>query len=217
MNNKSAIGLLGGTFDPIHWGHIKIAEFCLKKLSLEKVLFLPNKIPPHRGQPSASISDRLHMIELAIAENPQFELDKTETSREGPSYMIDTLKLLREKYPQTPLALIIGADAFEKFNTWQNWQDIPNYAHLIIVNRPNLPEAKEAWMADLLAKCLTSEPAQISQKISGCIYELQVEPINISASSIRKKLIAKQSIANDVPKCVFDTIIKNKLYREINE
>jgi nicotinate-nucleotide adenylyltransferase len=214
MNNPSSIGILGGTFDPVHWGHIKIAEQIIEHLALQRIHFLPNKVPPHRSQPLADIDDRVNMIKYAIAEFPQFVLDNTEISRGGYSYMIDTLKILRQRFPDTPLSLIMGADAFESFNTWHDWQDIPNFAHLIIMNRPELPNTKTGWMGDILRERCTQNPKELTQKLAGCIYELRVDPIDISATSIRGKLKHQQSIAHEVPDKVFNYINDRKLYRD---
>ncbi len=210
---KKITGILGGTFDPIHWGHIKIAQQLLKKLRFSEIRFLPNQIPAHRGEPHAALEHRINMIKLAIKDEPQFTLDLTETQRPGPSYMIDTLKTLREELQDAPLALILGADAFMQFNTWHCYLEIPNFAHLIVINRPNSPTMKEPCLSELLAKRLISNPMKLPEKPAGFIYECKLDPIPTSATAIREKLISGESIKDEVPPAVFHYIHSHQIYK----
>jgi nicotinate-nucleotide adenylyltransferase len=211
--NKKIIGIFGGTFDPIHLGHLQIAEQLLKKLPFSQIRFLPNQIPAHRAEPHASLEHRIKMIELALKSNPQFALDLTETERPGPSYMVDTLKILREHNPDNPKALILGSDAFTHFNTWHRYEEILDYTHLIIVNRPHLPQRKDEWLAKLLDARLTADPQRLSEQASGLIYECELTPIPISATLIREKLAKGESIEEAVPPAVYAYVLEHRIYK----
>lgn len=213
MKTPNIIGILGGTFDPIHYGHLKIAEQIIEKLPLCEIRFLPNQIPAHRALPHASLSDRIKMIELAIKENPNFKLDLTEANRPGPSYMVDTLKILQEENPSASLALILGADVFSHFNTWHRYAEILNYAHLIIVNRPHLLEAKESWLKDLFDKHLISDFHDLIKKPAGFIYECKISPIPFSSTTLREKIAKGKPIENELPSAILDYIHSHDLYK----
>ena len=131
------IGLLGGTFDPIHNGHLAIAAAEQQQQQLDQVQFIPCPTPPHRQTPSASIEHRINMIKLAIADQPQFQLNELELQRSGPSYTIDTLIALAK--PNQCLYFIMGADNYLKFEQWHRWQEIPQYCQLLVYNRPGYP------------------------------------------------------------------------------
>jgi nicotinate-nucleotide adenylyltransferase len=212
MKTPNIIGILGGTFDPIHYGHLKIAEHIIEKLPLCEIRFLPNQIPPHRALPHASLSDRIKMIELAIKENPNFKLDLTEANRPGPSYMVDTLKIIQKENPSTSLALILGADAFSHFNTWHRYSEILNCAHLIIVNRPDLTVVEEAWLKDLLEKHLISDFHELTKKPAGFIYEYKITPIAFSSSALRERILQGKSIEDGLPPQIIDYIRSHHLY-----
>ncbi len=132
---QQGIGILGGTFDPIHNGHIQIAETVLQALQLERIEFIPCFQPPHRQQPIASPKDRLAMVKLATKSNPHFHANEIEMDRQGVSYSVDTLTALRRQMPHQPLCFIVGADAFSAFHHWHEWQKIPTLVHLIIIGR----------------------------------------------------------------------------------
>lgn len=207
---NTIIGILGGTFDPIHNGHLKIAEYLLEKLNLAEIRFLPNKIPPHRNQPCAKLEDRINMIKLAIEKNPKFRLDLTEAKRPGPSYMIDTLKIVHAENPDAILALIIGADVFSKFHTWHQSAEILDYAHLIIVNRER-SKTEELKENALFKPQLISEAKKLSQQSAGFIYRCEFKPIATSATQIRHHLAAGQTTA-DLPTAVAQYIATHKIY-----
>lgn len=213
MSQSPAIGILGGTFDPVHLGHIKIAECVLQKLKLNEIRFLPNQSPPHRERPQASVQDRVAMLKLAIEPNSHFILDNTELHRSGPSFMVDTLKLLKKKFVNNPLNLIIGADAFFSFNTWNSYEEILDYAHLIVLNRPDGFGHYQSWLKDLLKRRQTKAANDLQKQENGLIYIIHIEPLPISATSIRKKIASAESVANEVPKAVLDYIQSHNLYR----
>jgi len=131
------IGLLGGTFNPIHFGHLRMAQELAESLSLDAVKFIPSANPPHKPPPQVSAEHRAAMVKLAITDNPQFQFDGRELSRTGASYTVDTLESLRNELGnQVSLILIMGSDAFTKFNTWHRWQEIIALCHIALVQRP---------------------------------------------------------------------------------
>jgi len=132
----SLIGLLGGTFDPIHKGHINIATALMQQLDFAQVQFIPCQRSPHREQPIASAEDRLAMIKLAIEPYDRFTVNTIEIKKPGPSYTIDTLRSIHAEQPNKALCFILAMDAFAHFNQWRQWQEILNHCHLIVVNRP---------------------------------------------------------------------------------
>lgn len=177
------IAILGGTFDPIHNGHLYIAEQVAERISLKKILLIPCRQSPHRQLPIASAADRSLMVTLAADMHPLFECSDVELNRPAPSYMIDTLKILQKKYPDETFGLIIGSDAYAHFKQWRNWQDILTYAELIIVNRQ-----KETRFLD-------------------------IPPCNISSTEIRARLARGETITGLVPTAVEEYIREKELYR----
>ncbi len=130
------IGIFGGTFDPVHFGHLRPALEVQQALGLDEVRFIPAGQPPHRDMPHATAPQRLSMLQTAIEDQPGFAADEREIQREGPSYMVDTLALLREELGQIPLCLILGYDAFLGLPAWHQWHRLIELAHLVITHRP---------------------------------------------------------------------------------
>ena len=131
------IGVFGGTFDPIHYGHLRLAEELADRLQLGEVRIVPARVPPHRAAPKVTSSHRLEMVRLACAGNPRFLVDDRECRREGPSYTVDTLLGLRaELAADTPLCLLMGVDAYLALTTWSRWERLYDLAHIVIAHRP---------------------------------------------------------------------------------
>ena len=180
------IGILGGTFDPVHFGHVRPALDVIEQLGLDRVHLIPSARPPHREQPQASPEQRLTMLQLAVKNNPQFVVDDRELHREGASYTVDTLLSLREEYPDSSLYLMLGTDAFSYIQTWHRWDELLNLAHIVVMQRPDetlemSPELNE-WYQQHLA--LDNE----SNNIAGAIFPVKVTQLAISATEIRSKL-----------------------------
>lgn len=182
------IGIFGGTFDPIHHGHLHVATELLNKLSLEKIIFLPVGTPAHRKSPVASATQRLTMIKLAIADNPNFAVDDHELQKNSPSYTVDSLQYFQEQYPTKDLAFIMGADAFAHFTQWHKWERILTLCTLIVVNRPE------------------SSPAQ--SPVADNIQHISIEPSGISSTAIRAGDISDKTL----PASVVRYIQAEKLY-----
>ena len=132
----SSIGVCGGSFDPVHFGHLRTALEVRQQLGLEQLRFIPAGNPPHKEGPRVSATDRVNMLELAIGGSPSVVIDERETQRLKPSYTIDTLLELQQELPQASLTLIIGTDQFSVFDTWHRWQDLLQVAHVAVMERP---------------------------------------------------------------------------------
>ncbi|MBS0350126.1 MAG: nicotinate-nucleotide adenylyltransferase [Proteobacteria bacterium] len=208
-NMNKAEGILGGTFDPIHCGHLAVADFVAKQCSLAKIHFIPCLEPPHRFKPQASAAHRLEMVKLATAGHPQWIANDIDYHRPAPSFMIDTLRILREQQPDTPWCLILGMDAFNSFNQWRDWRNILSFCHLIVVNRPGFAVPKEPWAQELLSQTIINNPQQLITSLYGQLLLLEMPPSDISATQIRNQL---NQLENTVPAKVLNYIQKHALY-----
>lgn len=212
MISKHPIGLFGGTFDPIHKGHIKIADELITRLKLHTMHFIPNKDPIYRQKPTAHAQHRLAMVHIATMNHPQFIVNDVEIYRSGPTYSIDTIKTIREKIPHQPLCLILGKDAFTYMNSWHQWELIPKLVHLVIINRPGTPLSREPWMESLLKKHETCDIKKLHLKPGGYILQQDIKPIKISATDIREKLKRGEKILEDMDPGVLHYIMQHHLY-----
>jgi nicotinate-nucleotide adenylyltransferase len=203
---KSAIGLLGGTFNPIHHGHLRLALEIYERLSLAEVRLIPSAQPPHRTVPSVSSQLRLEMVQAAIAGVTELVADDRELQRYGPSYMVDTLFSLREEFPENPLCLILGSDAFMNLNSWHQSTQIIKLAHIIVVRRPNTVFATQHInQADNLNQLHTTK--------AGKIWIEELPELAISATQIRDLIAAGKNPNYLLPLAVLDIINHNRLYR----
>ena len=213
-----ALGVLGGTFDPIHFGHLRLAQELADALGLARVRFIPTGTPPHRDAPTVSGTHRLQMVRTAIAGNPLFETDDREIRREGISYTYDTLSELREQLGKRPLCLLMGADAFTTLTTWHRWQELFDLAHVVIAHRPGfrLQELEAALPAPLhkiylqrLAGASGALPAN-----AGAIITREITALDISATRIRALLAQGFSPRYLAPDAVLEYIAHNHLYKD---
>lgn len=207
------IGILGGTFDPVHFGHLRVALEALETLGLAEVRLLPCGQPPHREPPRAAASARRTMLELALAGQPGLRVDLRELERPGPSYMVDTLASLRAELGAAPLCLLLGSDAFLGLPGWHRWQELPALAHLVVLHRPgaSLVDVPPP-LAALLAERQVHTPAALVARPAGAILQLAVTPLDISASAIRTLIGAGRSPRYLLPEVVWDYIRTQGLY-----
>lgn len=190
------IGILGGTFDPIHYGHLRMAQELAEALELSEVRFIPAANPPHRNAPVASAVHRAAMARLAISGNPLFQLDDCELQRfilsGAPSYTIDTLLALRQQIEDdTALCLILGSDAFMGLASWHRWQELLGLCHIVVAHRPNAEPQPERMPPALQAcwrKAMTENIKDLHSENAGRIYMQRITPLDISASNIREDL-----------------------------
>ncbi|CAN4268791.1 NadD Nicotinic acid mononucleotide adenylyltransferase [Methylophilaceae bacterium] len=210
------IGLLGGTFDPIHFGHLGMAQELAEALALNTVKFIPAAVPPLKSQPSVSAIDRCAMVKLAIANNPDFQLDERELKRTGPSYTLDTLCSLRsELSEQDSLVLFIGSDAFKQFNRWHQWQEIIRLCHIALVARPDseVSNGLDPELVTFLQDHYTENAMDLQSATAGLITMQAITPLTISSSAIREQLTNQQSARYLTPDCVLDYIAQHGLYQ----
>jgi nicotinate-nucleotide adenylyltransferase len=179
------IGVFGGTFDPIHLGHLRTAYEVLNEFGLEEMRFVPCRVPHHAKAPSAPADLRLQMVRKAVEAEPGFSVDERELNREGPSYSVDTLESLRADFPGRTLTLLIGLDAFLAFNSWHRWQDIMQLAHIVVARRPGSEIARSGPVGELLDHCVTRDASDLRRASAGKIIVHTVTQLEIASSSIR--------------------------------
>jgi nicotinate-nucleotide adenylyltransferase len=214
----SNIGILGGTFNPIHFGHLRIAEALAESLQFDEVRFIPSANPPHKIEPKTSATDRAHMVKVAIEDNPLFKLDTIELERTGASYTIDTLISLREQLGKTTsLNLIMGSDAFVHLESWQHWEAIIEYCNIVLVQRPQAPtETQQPKLSKVLEQFLSEyysdDPTALKDTPNGFVHMQTVTPLTISSTDIRARVNKQQSIRYLTPQSVIDTINTKQFY-----
>ncbi len=207
------IGVLGGTFDPVHLGHVGPALDLLRGLPLREIRFVLVRIPAHRASPLASPQDRWRMLCLAVEDQAGLVADDRELRREGASYTVDTLRELREELGgATPLCLIMGSDAFEAFTCWRRWEDILDIANIVIASRPGAALSAQCGAARLLEQRRLATGADLSRSGSGGILPWPVRPIDISATKVRALLAAGEDASAMLPAAVWRYIREHKLY-----
>lgn len=212
------IGILGGTFDPIHFGHLRLAEELAETLDIKEVRVLPTGTPPHRDPAHVTAADRLAMTRLAIAGNPRLVLDEHEIHKTKPCYMVDTLAELREELgPKRPLVLFVGGDAFMGLDGWRQWKHLFDLSHIAVAHRPGFPP--ETWLDRIAPALLTqmlmrraNKPTELAAAPAGRIWLQAVSQLDISSSGIRARIKAGQSIRYLVPEAVHDHIQQHRLY-----
>lgn len=206
------IGIFGGTFDPVHYGHLRPLLEVREALQLEEVRLIPCYIPPHRGTPGAAPEQRLAMLRLALDEIPGFVIDERELRRGGPSYMVDTLQSLRGDLGEVPVCLILGMDAFVKLDSWHEWQRLIGLAHIVVMQRPG-SAAPAGAVARLAAECRVKRCDELRQRAAGGIWFQDVTQLNIAATAIRARLAQGRDIRFLVPEAVRHYIEVNGLYK----
>jgi nicotinate-nucleotide adenylyltransferase len=212
------IGLLGGSFDPIHVGHLALARAALERLRLAELRFIPAGQPWQKGAITEG-AHRARMIALAIAGEPRFVLDMREIERPGPTYTIDTLRELRAALgADTPLVLVMGADQMERLDTWRDWAHLLDFAHIAVARR-NDAVLTLSWPLQEFYNAHWARPEWLADRPAGRIVDLEMAPVDASATEVRTLLRAPPSPARDarlaqiVPAAVLDYIRAHDLYR----
>lgn len=207
------IGILGGTFDPVHFGHLRTALDVQQYLSLSEVRFIPCGEPPHREKPLATPLQRLAMVRAAIAGQEKFTADDREIRRGGPSYMVDTLASLKKDFQNESLCLMLGTDAFNGLEKWHRWQEIFELANIVVMQRPAFmgqPLVNELLLAKLKQRVLTAESFQ--KTIQGGICFIPVTQLDISATAIRQQYQQGKDIQFFLPDSVLTLIRQQNIY-----
>ena len=199
---------MGGTFDPVHYGHLRSALEAMEVLSLSEVRFIPAKVPPLKNQPHCSEQDRINMLQLSIEDVPEFIIDEREMKREGRSYTIDTLKSLSIDFPHDQFVFMLGVDAFNQFKQWKNWQEILVLVHLVILHRPGYTLDRSAWSAQQWAE----NAVDLCEYQAGKLLAVPVTALEISSTAIKQQLLQKREARFLVPEKVRLYIKAKKLY-----
>ena len=214
---SNSIGILGGSFDPIHFGHLRLAQEALDFMGLSEVRFIPAGHPPHRGPGKVSDAHRVAMLEIATKNNPALRLELRELGKTTPTYTIDTLESLRAEVGEpTPLVLFMGADQFMVLNTWRRWEELTDLAHILVAMRPSTepfsPDSLTPEVAAWFRARLKDDPTLIQAHAAGHIFLLGLTPLAISSTAIRATIAAGNSPRYLLPDPVLDYIRANKLY-----
>ncbi len=212
-SDRAPIGILGGTFDPIHDGHLRPALEVLEALDLAEIRFIPCRQPPHRPQPVAAPAQRLAMLEIAVVGQRGFVVDDRELRRPGPSYMVDTLTSLRTELGSVPLCLLLGADAFHGLPQWHRWREPLALAHLVVLHRPGVDLEFTEPLRGLVARHRLMDIGGLSQSHAGGIRFQPVTQLDIAATRIRTLLREGRSVRYLLPEPVRTYIREQGLYR----
>ena len=209
------MGVLGGTFNPVHYGHLRSALELVEHLGLAQCRLMPSAQPPHRDAPGCSADHRAAMVELAVRGEPRLVCDRRELDRDGPSYTVDSLQELREELGASQsLVLIVGCDALLGLPTWHRWQALLDLAHIVVLARPGwtLPDGGDlgAW----LARHRPVDTAVLHENPSGGVHVESLRPLAISATEIRHLLESGKSARYLLPEQVLDYIEAHDLYRQ---
>lgn len=207
-----AIGILGGTFDPIHLGHLRMAIELCDALDLAKIHIVPTYCPTYRKQPVATPDQRLAMVKCAVEGEPELIADDREIRRQGPTYTIDTLLDMRKEMGDVPLCLLVGIDAFLGFPSWHRWEEILDHAHIIVAHRPHYHLSDTGIVSDLLKQRLQHEIAYIHEHLSGGILLRPITALEISATDIRKQIAMGKNTRYLLPDRVYEYIKKHGTY-----
>jgi nicotinate-nucleotide adenylyltransferase len=184
------IGIFGGTFDPIHFGHLRTAFELLQALRLSEMRFMPAGNPPHRETTVATAEQRLAMVNAATQGQAGFVVDDREIRREGLSYSVDTMRTLRADFPDRPLCLIVGMDAFLGLPKWHQWRELLELAHLVVAHRPGWRAPSMGPLGELLVDRGTGRIGDLHEARAGCIYIHAVTQLEISSTEVRKLIAA---------------------------
>jgi nicotinate-nucleotide adenylyltransferase len=211
------LGLFGGTFDPVHFGHLRLAEEAIAHLGLAGVRWIPAGQPPHRGTPQVTAQQRLAMVRQSTGQNAQFSVDASEVEAAVPSYTVNTLeRLRRELGPDQSLVLLVGADAFVGLASWHRWRDIFSLAHVAVSHRPGFPVEASSLPHELATEFKArylSDVGGLEQSPAGSVVTFAMTQLAISATQIRKLLANGLSARYLLPDTVLDYIHLHQLYK----
>ncbi|MGD2055462.1 MAG: nicotinate-nucleotide adenylyltransferase [Gammaproteobacteria bacterium] len=207
------IGILGGTFDPVHFGHLRPALEIQQSLELAEVRLIPCHLPPHRSPPVASPDMRVRLLEVAVKNYPQLRVDRRELGREGPSYTFDTLASLHEELPEGTFCLLIGMDAFRELPTWHRWNELIELCHMVVMTRPGSDVPQQGKLADFIQRYQVRDAADLRDRQNGGLLFQPVTQLEISASQVRSLLGAGRSAGFLLPESVIELIRQEGLYR----
>lgn len=212
MSAAGAIGIFGGTFDPVHFGHLRAASEAAEQLPLKEFRLLPAGQPPHRSQTYASGKDRLAMLSLAISEYSDLGVDDREVRRSGYSYMVDTLAEIRGEEAEVPIVLMVGQDAVNHLDSWHQWRRLFDLAHLVVMRRPGSEYVYSGELFEALQPRMIDDAQELERAPAGYVLPLNVTQLEISSTRIRALIAAGKSPRFLLPEPVIDYIAKHGLY-----
>jgi nicotinate-nucleotide adenylyltransferase len=215
MADQRPLAVLGGTFDPIHNGHLRFAEEVATALSLDEVRLVPAGQPPHRSAPLVSAEHRLVMAHLATSGNPLLRVDGREVQRKEPSYSVITLEEIRAEIGERPLCLLVGADAFFGLPFWHRWEELFKLAHIVVASRPGyeLTSTLPLGLHKVWEQSFTDNVADLAARPAGLIYHQKITSLDIAANRIRSLVQHGRSARYLLPDTVLEYIHKCGLYR----
>jgi nicotinate-nucleotide adenylyltransferase len=211
--SKQARGIFGGTFDPVHYGHLRAAVEAMEMLQLQDFRLLPAGTPPHRTNTFASADHRLAMLKLALSRYPELQMDDREVRREGSSFMVDTLGEIRREAGDAPILLMIGQDAANDLDQWHEWHRLFDLTHLVIMRRPESKHNYSGALIEQMQQRLVNNPGRLQDSAAGLILPLEVTQLAISSTGIRRQIQAGLSPRFLLPDPVIDYIFEHGLYR----
>lgn len=206
------IGIFGGTFDPIHCGHLRTAFELWQELKLAEVRFLPTGSPPHREKLYASAELRLEMVRAAVADQPAFIVDDREVRRSGVSYSVDTLTEVRREYPQRSICLLLGMDAFLGLPGWHRWRELLALAHIVVAHRPGWRAPTTGPLGELMVDHGTGSILTLHQERAGHVYVRAVTQLEISSTELRTLITGGGDPRYLVPEPVRKIIVETRCY-----
>jgi nicotinate-nucleotide adenylyltransferase len=206
------IGIFGGTFDPVHYGHLRTAYELRHKLAFDEVRFIPCANPPHRDAAVTDSAIRLRMLQVALAAEPGFLIDERELKRPGPSYSVDTLQSLRAEQPDVPLCLLLGMDAFLDLPTWHQWDRLLGLAHIVVAHRPGWQAPYEGTLGKLIRRHRTAGPGDLREATAGRIHIEPVTQLEVSSTELRRSIRAGIQPKYLLPDSVWRIIVETDCY-----
>ena len=209
----AAVGILGGTFDPVHYGHLHLATEMRERLGLDEVRLMPAARPRLRAAPAAGAAERLAMLRAAVADLPGLQVDERELGRTGPTRTVDTLGEMRRERPCASLCFLLGLDAFLRLDEWERWREIPALAHLAIARRAGASLPRTGPLARFLAERECSDPAALRRAPAGLVCVAEVPVLDVSASQVRRRIARGRDVQRLVPPAVLDLIEAQGSYR----
>ena len=214
MNYDSPLGIFGGTFDPIHIGHIEPVIEAATQVCIEKIALMPCHIPTHKIVSKTASQHRLEMVKLICQQYPIFYPDDREIKRGIPTYSIDSIREFRQQYPNRSLCFFIGMDSLLSINKWYQWQELFGLCHFIVCQRPEHDKVLPAGIVRLLAHRQVTEPAELHKTPGGKIYLAATTNIAVSSTNLRQRLQAHLPVDKLIPKSVINYIQQYKLYQD---
>lgn len=206
------IGIFGGTFDPVHIGHLRTAWELQQRLAIDRIHFIPAAVPPHRAQPVASADLRLAMLEAALAGDEHAIVDRRELEREGPSYSVDTAHSLRAEYPQHALCLLLGMDAFLGLTAWHEWERLLTLVNIVVARRPGAELPDSGTLGSLLAERRVGSADPVDWQPAGQVVIQDVTQLEVAATDLRASIAAGVAPKYLVPDAVWNIIVTSGCY-----